>query len=149
MHEWALARGVVDAVLEVADREGMIRVRRVEVRLGVLQQVDPEVFRAALEAVRPSAEPRLDGVCFALETEDARLRCRACNLAFGLAEGMTGLPEVEQEAIHFLPELAHTFLRCPGCGSRDFAVEAGRGIRLAAVEGEVPDEESLPEEGGT
>ncbi len=140
MHEWALARGVVRASLEVAEREGMARLLRVEVRLGALQQVQPEVFQAALEAVRPAGEPRLEGTVFALEVEPARLRCRPCGRDFALADGLAELPEAEREAVHFLPELAHGFLRCPACGSGDFAVTAGRGVRLAAVEGEPREE---------
>jgi Zn finger protein HypA/HybF involved in hydrogenase expression len=39
------------------------------------------------------------------------------------------------EAIHFIPELSHAFVRCPECGSPDFIILAGRGITLERVEG--------------
>ena len=42
--------------------------------------------------------------------------------------------EQEREAIHFLPESAHAYLRCPGCGGPDFVLAAGRGVSIEAVE---------------
>ena len=43
------------------------------------------------------------------------------------------------EAIHFVPELAHAFMRCPDCGSPDFEVAAGRGVAISGIEGERDD----------
>jgi hydrogenase nickel incorporation protein HypA/HybF len=40
------------------------------------------------------------------------------------------------EAIHFIPEIAHTYMRCPRCHSPDFEVIAGRGVWVAALQGE-------------
>ena len=43
---------------------------------------------------------------------------------------------MESESIHFVPELAHAFLRCPDCDGADFEVVAGRGVVLQELEGE-------------
>jgi hydrogenase nickel incorporation protein HypA/HybF len=43
--------------------------------------------------------------------------------------------EDEAEAIHFVPEMARVYARCPTCSSHDFALAAGRGIWLVAVSG--------------
>ncbi len=54
---------------------------------------------------------------------------------FALAE-VGGLLDGEQlESIHFIPELAHAFMACPGCDSPDFEVIQGRGVWIEAVEG--------------
>jgi hydrogenase nickel incorporation protein HypA/HybF len=43
--------------------------------------------------------------------------------------------ENELEAIHFVPEIAHTYLRCPKCDSPDFEILGGRGVTLQTVKG--------------
>ncbi|MDH3283458.1 MAG: hydrogenase nickel incorporation protein HypA [Acidobacteriota bacterium] len=136
MHELALADAVVTSALAAAEREQLREVTRIAVRIGELQQIDKDVFKFALEQVMPSGEPRLAGTSFTLETVPARFRCRACNRGFTRSETGGSLGKEEAEAIHFLPELAHAFLRCPGCDSGDFAVQDGRGVSIAYIEGE-------------
>ena len=87
----------------------------------------------------PAAEPRLAAAKITLEIERARFRCRVCDRCFGLPE--TGeQSDDEAEAIHFIPELAHAFLRCPGCASPDFEVVEGRGVVIYSMEGERDDD---------
>ncbi len=45
------------------------------------------------------------------------------------------LGENEQEAIHFVPEAAHAFIRCPACGSPDFEISKGRGVWVERITG--------------
>ena len=136
MHEFALAEAVVHAALESATQNGIERLTRIVVRIGELQAIEREVFAFALQEVIPASEPRIAGVRVELEREAARLRCRPCGRAFGMAETAGGLDDEASEAVHFVPELAHAFLRCPGCGSPDFEVTAGRGVTLRELEGE-------------
>ena len=44
------------------------------------------------------------------------------------------MTEETREAIHFLPEAAHAFVRCPSCGSPDFAVSKGRGVSIKSID---------------
>jgi hydrogenase nickel incorporation protein HypA/HybF len=128
MHEWALADAVVAAAAKAAEGKAGARLPPVTVLIGELQAINREIFAFALRTLSgESSQPPRD---FLLETEPAAFRCRACATAWGLG-GDAGLTEEEREAIHFLPESAHAFLRCPSCGSVDFAVESGRGVRLA------------------
>jgi len=131
VHELALAEGVVATALKSAAGR---RVRRIVVKVGQLQQVDPEVFRDCVEQVVPADEPALAGVVIDLEAEPAQLRCRACGHAFGLGDLPEPLGAEELEAIHFVPELAHSYVACPACGSPDFEVTAGRGIWIGHIE---------------
>jgi hydrogenase nickel incorporation protein HypA/HybF len=131
MHEWALAEAVVATVEKIRRENGGRPVLSVSLRLGELQNVDPEAFRAGLAAA-------LGGLPYGLEvfrflSEPAAFRCRACGLLWPLAE-FPGIGEGEREAIHFLPESAHAYLRCPGCGSPDFGLAAGRGVSIESVE---------------
>lgn len=135
MHEWALAEGVITTALKAADDEGVGEITRIEVAIGELQQIEKEIFEYALKEVMPEREPRLATVQIDLHTEPARFRCRVCQREFGFPEATQNLSEEEAEAIHFLPEVAHTFLRCPGCDSTDFEVTKGRGVWVNAVEG--------------
>jgi len=136
MHEFALAEAVVSAALREADRAGIARIEAIEVAIGELQRIRRETFEFALKEVLPSNEPRLAGAEMRLTIEPARFACRACEHEFGLKEaGGTGDSD-EEEAIHFIPELAHSYLRCPGCGSPDFELRQGRGVMLKRIEGQ-------------
>ena len=130
MHEWALAEAVVSAASEAAEKEGFREVKEVRIRVGELQQIDPEVLMFALQQVKG---PKMEGAVFRVEEERARLSCRVCGCAWvfdrrKLDEGMV-------EAIHFVPEVAHAFVKCPRCGSPDFEVVEGRGVSLVSVKG--------------
>lgn len=135
MHEFALAEGVAVTAVEAARREGLHRITRLRVAIGELQHIEREVFAEALQEVMPETHAELTGTQVELRTQPARLHCRNCGHEFGMAEGSSELTEDESEAIHFIPELAHTYLHCPACGSPDFEVIEGRGIWLEEVEG--------------
>lgn len=132
MHEMALAEGVVATALDIARERG--RLRRVVVTIGELQRIEPELFDQCLEAVRPADEPLLRDVEISLRTEPVGLRCRACRRDYGLDDLASPLDADELEAIHFVPELAHSYISCPGCGSPDFEVTAGRGVWVERIE---------------
>ncbi len=136
MHEFALAEAVVRAALDTADRNGLSRLTRIVVQIGELQSIEREVFEFALREVIPVSEPRIQAARIDLERESARFRCRPCGREFGLDDAEGPSDEDESEAIHFIPELAHAFVHCPGCDSPDFEVTAGRGVLLRLLEGE-------------
>jgi hydrogenase nickel incorporation protein HypA/HybF len=128
MHEWALAEATVETVRSFAAGR---RVVSVQLAFGELQQVDRDIFVAAVAEC--TAGTGIDASVFRVEEEPARFACRACGLAWALAD-VAGLTENEREAVHLLPEAAHAYLRCPGCGSTDFDVVAGRGVTVTAIE---------------
>ncbi len=132
MHEWALAEATVEAVRSSA---GGRRVLSVRLAFGELQQVDREIFHAAVADLAPAAG--ITAAVFEVSVEPARFACRACGRPWALAD-VTGLSEDDREAVHLLPEAAHAYLRCPGCGTADFDVVAGRGVTIASIELEEP-----------
>jgi hydrogenase nickel incorporation protein HypA/HybF len=136
MHEWALAEGVIKTALDEGEKAGLTAISRISVKIGELQRIRRDVFENALRTVMPADEPRLSGTELQLEIEPVRFRCRACGLAFSLAETDGPVDPDQLESIHFIPELAHAFMVCPGCRSPDFEVTQGRGVWIESLEGE-------------
>jgi hydrogenase nickel incorporation protein HypA/HybF len=131
MHEWALAEAVIATVESIRSEHGGRTVLAVRLRIGELQKIDREAFGIGL---RMGLEGRPYGPeVFQLLTEPACFRCRACGREWRLADRPELGPE-EREAIHFLPESAHVYMRCPGCGSPDFELSAGRGVTIESVD---------------
>jgi hydrogenase nickel incorporation protein HypA/HybF len=131
MHEWALAEAVAATVDRVLREHRGARLLAVTVRIGELQRIEREVFEQGLEAClqdRPYG-PEL----FRYEIEEASFRCNLCGREWPLGS-VAGLGQEELEAIHFLPETAHVYLRCPECGSPDFRLHSGRGIGVASID---------------
>jgi hydrogenase nickel incorporation protein HypA/HybF len=130
VHEWALAEAVVLTLSQYLREVGWSRVSRVVVSLGELQAVDREVFEFALKELTS-----LYGVevgRFEVVDEEASFECRSCGFRWRLRD--LNLPDEVRESIHFLPEAAYAYVRCPRCGSADFALLSGRGVRLVGVE---------------
>ena len=135
MHEFALADAVVRAAVKTADDEELQKVDHVQVRVGELQSIKKETFDFALKESRPADDPRLEETTFEVVIVPAAFRCRVCDHAFVLADCGERDPDAA-EAIHFVPELAHAFMRCPSCGSPDFEVTEGRGVEIGTIQGE-------------
>ena len=135
MHEWALAEGVIETVLQSVKAACKQRVQEVVVSVGQLQQIRRETFDFSLQEMMPDA-PILKDASFQVEIEPAKFQCRRCPESFGFDVLAGSLGDDSGEAIHFIPELAHAFARCPACGSADFDVVAGRGVRVASITAE-------------
>lgn len=131
MHEWALAEAIISAVSEVAERESFREVSSVVVVVGELQQVDRNILRFAIEQLK---QGKLAGAKFIIRMERAMFTCRACGYKWPFRGA--DLTEDVRETIHFVPEAAHAYVRCPACGSPDFEISGGRGVWIASVRGE-------------
>ena len=131
MHEWALAEAVISTVQRLYEENGGRRILAVKVLIGELQRIEMDVFSMGLQNLL-SGHPFTAEV-FHFETEKAAFRCQACEHEW-LLEKHPELGEEEMEAIHFLPEAAHVYMRCPSCGSPDFSLEKGRGVTIQSVD---------------
>ena len=130
MHEWALAEGVIKTADKFAEEQGMEEVTEVRIAIGELQQIEHEIIEFALEQMRT---PRMKNAKFVIETVPAAFKCRKCGHEWKLDTGK--LDEETGEAIHFVPEMVHVYLKCSNCGSPDFEVTEGRGVWLANMKG--------------
>lgn len=131
MHEWALAEAVIAATTDIAEKEKLKRVREVTVKIGELQQVEREIFVFALKQLKPSS---LEKTQFRVIKGKTKLKCRACGNAWIFQKAK--LNAETAEAIHFVPEVAHTYIKCSRCGSPDFEFSEGRGVWIENVKGE-------------
>jgi len=136
MHEWALAESVVVTVVNEAERHNLKRIAKITVKMGELQQVDLDIFKFALEQALNSYDLTLDSENIIIETDRSILRCKVCGEQWSFRETLDGLKGDEAEAIHFIPEVAHAYIRCPKCGSPDFEIMTGRGVWIESIEGE-------------
>ncbi len=134
MHEWALAEAVIATVIEESRKEGLVEVRKIKLKIGELQQIETEIFEFALNELIKVQGTLITKMKVEMDIERAIFRCRVCGneWAFGDASKMS---EEESEAIHFAPEVAHAYIRCPSCKSPDFEVLHGRGILIEYIKG--------------
>ncbi len=135
MHEWALAEAVITTALKVSSEKGLEKVSRITVKIGKLQQVELDLFRFALKEIKKMKGPMLENTKVEIEIEEAVLKCRACGKQWLFRESLEKLKPNDAEAIHFIPEVAHVYIRCPECNSPDFEVLKGRGVWIASIEG--------------
>ena len=131
MHEWALAEAVISTISRLAESEGLREIKEVKLKIGELQQIELEVFKFALTQLRDSS--LLRNAKFNIEVVNAEIKCRNCGFRWSLEkEKING---DAAEAIHFVPEVIHAFIRCPKCGSPDFEIIGGRGVWIEDLKG--------------
>jgi hydrogenase nickel incorporation protein HypA/HybF len=99
VHELSIAASLLDGVLRAAEQAGATRVELVEVEVGAMRLVVPEVLQVAWEAVR--AETLAAGATLKIEEVAAQAECRQCGACFE-------------------PDIDYSFL-CPYCVSDGFA----------------------------
>lgn len=130
MHEWALAEAVITAASQYAEKEGIKEVKEVEIKVGELQQIELDILEFALSQLKPAS---FKDAKFRITIEKAELKCRVCGHKWLFNQQK--LDKNTAEAIHFVPEIAHTYIKCPKCGSPDFEILEGRGIWLESIKG--------------
>ena len=135
MHEWSLAEAVIAAAIEESRKGGLEEVTEIKLKIGELQQLDIEIFKFALDELARAREEGLlvKNLKIELEPEKAIFKCRVCGKEWDF--GDIGLTEEEYEAVHFAPEVAHAYIRCPSCKSPDFEVIQGRGVLIQSIKG--------------
>ena len=130
MHEWALAEAVISATSQIAEREGIKEITEVKIKVGELQQVELDILEFALSQLKTA---KFEKARFSIETAKAKLKCRICEFQWFFSKEKIDLKTAE--ALHFVPEIAHTYIKCPKCGSPDFEILQGRGVWLESIKG--------------
>ena len=130
MHEWALAEAVIKTATEIAEKEGIKEVTEVTVKIGELQQMEPPIFRFALNQLKSA---NFKNAKFRISKAKTTLKCRICGNNWFYSKKK--VDKETAEAIHFVPEVAHTYIKCPKCGSPDFEIAEGRGVWLESIKG--------------
>ncbi len=130
MHEWALAESVVKTILKMVEEKGIEKIIEVKIKIGEIQQVDHEIFITVLTQLKPV---ELKDTEFTIEVAETELKCRVCGFKWFFQKEELGWDMLE--AIHFLPEVSHAYVKCPRCGSPDFEIIGGRGVWIESIKG--------------
>jgi len=130
MHEWALAEAVITAAQQIAAKEKLKEIKEVTIKVGELQQVEKGILRFALSQLKPAS---FKNAKFRIAKAKTTLKCRVCEHTWLFRKNK--LDENTAEAIHFVPEVAHAYIKCPKCGSPDFEITEGRGVWLENIKG--------------
>lgn len=113
MHEMNLAVTLVRRVEAEASKAQLIRVTDVEVQVGTLQSIEPDLFAEAFKAATLGS--KIEGADLHL----TRVKAEACCLICGET---------------YEPQWAD--FQCPACGQAEPQILAGRDMILSAVSGE-------------
>ena len=132
MHEWALAEAILASAKQVAEQENLKEVAEVTIKVGELQQAEPPILRFALNQMKAESD-MFKNAKFHILKAKSTLTCRVCGTTWQF--NLKKLDKATAEAIHFVPEVAHTFVKCPKCGSPDFEIVSGRGVWLQDIKG--------------
>jgi len=130
MHEWALAEGIIATASKYAEKERLDEITEVDIAIGELQQIEHDIIQFALDQLRTH---KMKNAKFVINYVPARFKCRKCSHEWGFESNE--LSEETNEAVHFIPEMAHVYIKCPSCGSPDFEVIHGRGVWLDSIKG--------------
>lgn len=133
MHEWALAEAVITSATETARQQKLAVVDEIVLNIGELQAIDSEMFASLVQQQLASAATELRNAKIRVVQGKAAFECHVCKKEFSEQEANVG--EEEREAIHFVPEMAHVYMRCPACGSPDFSIVRGRGVFIEEITG--------------
>lgn len=130
MHEWALAEAILNSAKEIAEKGQLKEVTVVTIKVGELQQIEPQILRFALNQMKTEI---FNNTKFHILKAKSTLKCRVCGTTWQF--NLKKLDSATAEAIHFVPEVAHSYIKCPKCGSPDFEIASGRGVWLENIEG--------------
>jgi hydrogenase nickel incorporation protein HypA/HybF len=130
MHEWALAEAILTSAKQIAEKEQLKQVTEVTIKVGELQQVEPPILRFALKQMKQGI---FKNAKFRILRTKSTLKCRVCGTIWQY--NSKKIDKATAEAIHFVPEVAHSYIKCQKCGSPDFEIVSGRGVWLADIKG--------------
>jgi hydrogenase nickel incorporation protein HypA/HybF len=130
MHEWALAEAILASAKQIAEQENLKEVTEVTINIGELQQVEPPILRFALNQMKTDLFKKAK---FHILKINSTLKCRVCTTKWQF--NLKKLDKATAEAIHFVPEASHSFIKCPKCCSPDFEIIDGRGVWLQNIKG--------------
>ena len=136
MHEWALAESILTAAIEEAEKEKLKKITEIKISIGELQQIEKDIFEFALSQLLKDENKKLKNTKIKIEIEKSTLKCKNCGKTWSFNDMKKKLNKDESESIHFIPEVALVYTRCPRCKSPDFEILTGRGVAISSIKGE-------------
>ena len=114
MHELGIIENIFRVIEEVAIENSLTRVKQVNLKIGKLRQVIPDMLEFAFENVAKGT--LCEGAKLFVESIPILMECQACQSQFQVLE--------------------HTFI-CPDCDSSKLTMLSGNEVVLDNLEGEV------------
>jgi len=136
MHEWALAESIISAATEAAEKEKLKKITEIKISIGELQQIEKDIFEFALAQIMKDQDKKIKNAKIKIDIEKSKLKCKNCEKVWSFNNMKKKLSKGESESIHFIPEVALVYFRCPVCGSPDFEIIRGRGVTISSIKGE-------------
>ena len=121
---------MITAASKIAEKEKLKKITEVIIKVGELQQVEEDIILFAFNQLRTDLFKSTKLCMFKGKT---KLKCHFCDNAWNFIK--ENLDETTAESIHFVPEVAHAYIKCPKCGSPDFEIVEGRGIWIENIKG--------------
>jgi hydrogenase nickel incorporation protein HypA/HybF len=118
MHELSICRGLCTQLQELAGEHGAEKIRRVEIEVGAMSNVVPELLDQAFRVMRES-EPLIADAELVIQKVPLKVHCAEC------------------DGDHTLERFV---FECPTCGSTRLMVTQGEEMLLRQVELEVEEE---------
>lgn len=140
MHEWSIAEGIVDTIVIYSLREGAKKVVKAVISIGELSQLNLEILKYAIKAL--SEGTVMENADIVFQTEEATFKCLNCGYSWSFSDVRKKLLKMfcSEEAeecdnpVHYVPDLINVFVKCPKCGSPDFEISSGRGVKIVSIE---------------
>lgn len=118
MHEFSVARALVDAAIDVAREAHIRRIRRLHCRIGDMRQVDRWLLDEAYAFAREGTACEQAELC--VERTHMQLECGACGRRFSVIDWDW---------------------RCPDCGRAGCNARGGDELELTGIDGDESDED--------
>ena len=118
MHELSICRGLCNQLQELAGEHGAERIRRVEIEVGAMSNVVPELLDQAFQVMRQT-ETLIEDAELIIQKVPLVAHCLDC--------------DTDQQLERFVFE-------CPACGSTKLMVTQGEDLLLRQVELEIEEE---------
>ena len=123
MHELSIASGLVEKLLDFAEKNPDKKIVEVVLAVGELSHIEAEQLRFCYEAI--TTDTQLEGSRLEIEKIDAMVRCTYCSYR--------GRPKYWDGALSGIPVAT---LECPFCGKTTDAIEGQEcGIKSLRLQG--------------
>lgn len=125
MHEYSMAVGILNTVLDTAEANNAIEVTEMVIEIGKLAMLNPEQLKFMLGAL--CQDTIAENAKITIEDIDVEIKCHNC--------GFKGIGILD-DSDHYMP-----MILCPECESHRVEVVNGRDINVKNISVELEDDE--------
>jgi hydrogenase nickel incorporation protein HypA/HybF len=117
MHELGIITNIFTIIEEVATEHNLLKIHKVKLKIGKLQQIVPDIFTFAFETVAKGT--KAEGAVLDVDYVPVKMKCQGCGCEFIVADNI---------------------YICPTCGRTQLTMLEGMEIFLESLEGEQKEE---------